>query len=102
MNKARYTIELPRVMGNVLANTKNLTKLTEKITKEKLRRLTMSKLFQDNDGHPSSVRVIAFICVCTAIYLAVTGTGDAGTIGIFLGAGIGGKVMQKMTGEQLK
>ena len=60
----------------------------------------MAKLFQDNDGNSSSVRAIAFICVCTAIYLAVTGSGDAGTIGIFLGAGIGGKVVQKMTGER--
>ena len=60
----------------------------------------MGKLFQDNQGNLSSTRLIAFMCVCTAIYLAIMSPADTGNIGIFLGAGIGGKVVQKMTGEK--
>jgi hypothetical protein len=45
-------------------------------------------------GDISCMRVMAFMVTCTAIYLALT-HGDTTTIGVLLGASIGGKVGQK-------
>lgn len=45
-------------------------------------------------GDISCMRIMCMIVTLTAVYLAVT-HGDAATIGILLGASIGGKVGQK-------
>ena len=46
------------------------------------------------DGNVSCMRVMCMMVTCTAIYLALT-HGDVSTIGVLLGASIGGKACQK-------
>ena len=51
------------------------------------------KMFGES-GEISCMRVMSFMVTCTAIYLALT-HGDRATIGVLLGASIGGKAAQK-------
>ena len=61
-----------------------------------------NKLLSEKDGTPSSARVSMMLCVVTACVISAVGvwkeidlTSLGVLVGVLLGAGIGGKVMQK-------
>jgi hypothetical protein len=61
------------------------------------------KLFQEENGKTSAVRIAMFICVITGCVIGVLGLirgSDlltlSGLVGTYLVAGIGGKVVQKL------